>query len=290
MRIVYHLGAPATDADRLVRCLMRNRARLAEEGIAVPSPARYRALLRDMAVELRGAPASPELEARLLSGLTETAPGSRLILSWAGFLPFPAEILQGGLDRAAGARVRAFTRLFPGCEAEFALAIRNPATFVSDLWAEVRAGDADAPPPAPGLHQMRWSRVIADLQAHSPGVPMTVWCDEETPLTWPEVLQAVAGHAPETVLQDTGELLTQILVDVGYQRLQAYMAERPPKSVLHRRRSVAAFLERFAREDQMVQDVDVPGWDEATVARITDDYAADVDRIRAMAGVTFLES
>jgi hypothetical protein len=290
MRIVYHLGAPATDADRLVRCLMRNRVRLAEEGIAVPSPARYRTLLRDTAVELRGAPASPELEARLLAGLTENAPGARLILSWAGFLPFPAEILQSGLGRPASERVRAFTRLFPGCAAEFALAIRNPATFVSDLWADVRSADASAPPPVQGLERLRWSKVITGLQAILPDVPITVWCDEDTPLIWPEVLQAVAGHAPATVLQHTDELLAQILTETGFQRLQAYTAERPPKTVAHRRRSVTAFLERFAREDQTVQEVDVPGWDEAMVARITAGYEADIDRVRTLPGVTFLES
>ena len=36
MRIVYHLGAHCTDEDRLVRCLLKNRAVLAEAGIAVP--------------------------------------------------------------------------------------------------------------------------------------------------------------------------------------------------------------------------------------------------------------
>ena len=48
MRIVYHLGAHCTDEDRLVRCLLKNRATLAEQGIVVPAPTRYRKLLREI--------------------------------------------------------------------------------------------------------------------------------------------------------------------------------------------------------------------------------------------------
>ena len=54
MRIVYHLGAHCTDDERLLRCLLKNRGALAEQGIVVPSPTRYRTLLRDTAVHLQG--------------------------------------------------------------------------------------------------------------------------------------------------------------------------------------------------------------------------------------------
>ncbi len=55
MRIVYHLGAHCTDDERLVRCLLKNRGTLAEQGIVVPGPTRYRNLLRDTAATLKGA-------------------------------------------------------------------------------------------------------------------------------------------------------------------------------------------------------------------------------------------
>ncbi|MES2145513.1 MAG: hypothetical protein V4516_14445, partial [Pseudomonadota bacterium] len=60
MQIVYHLGAHCTDEDRLLRCLLRNRGVLAERGVVVPGPARYRKLLRDTAIQLKGARASIE--------------------------------------------------------------------------------------------------------------------------------------------------------------------------------------------------------------------------------------
>ena len=54
MRIVYHLGAHCTDDERLLRCLLKNRDLLAKQGIVVPGPTRYRTLLRETAVALKG--------------------------------------------------------------------------------------------------------------------------------------------------------------------------------------------------------------------------------------------
>ena len=62
MRIVYHLGAHCTDEERLVRCLLKNRATLADQGIVVPAPTRYRKLLRDTAVQLKGQPAAIQFD------------------------------------------------------------------------------------------------------------------------------------------------------------------------------------------------------------------------------------
>ena len=90
MRIVFHLGAHCTDEDRLVRCLLKNRAILADQGIAVPSPTRYRKLLRDTAVQLKGAAASDETQAMILEQIMDMPSAERLVLSWDSFMSFPA--------------------------------------------------------------------------------------------------------------------------------------------------------------------------------------------------------
>ena len=133
MRIVYHLGAHCTDEDRLVRCLLKNRGRLAEQGIVVPAPTRYRKLLRDTATQLRGAAASEDTEAMILDQIMDETAADRLILSWTSFLSFPAYAVSNGLYAQGGERLRAFTQIFPDIEAEFCLGIRNPATYLPDL-------------------------------------------------------------------------------------------------------------------------------------------------------------
>jgi hypothetical protein len=139
------------------------------------------------------------------------------------------------------------------------------------------------------LH-LRWSDVVIQILAQNPGVPLTVWCDEETPLIWPEVLQAVSGHSPAVELTETDELLALIMNEIGLSRLKAYVAEHPPQSVQQRRRVVAAFLEKFARPDQVEYEIDLPSWTDDVVQRMTDRYLADVERIRQLPGVTLLTS
>jgi len=290
MRIIYHLGAHCTDEDRLVRCLLKNRAALAEEGIIVPSPMRYRQLLRDTAAQLGGRPASQETQAMLLDQILDSPQADRLILSWESFMSFPAWALRNGLYAFAGERLRAFTTIFPDYAAEFHLALRSPATFLPTLRAKVLAKRGEDILPGTDPFALRWSAVVRNILHHNPGVPLTVWCDEETPLIWPEVLQAVAGHAPQTELADRDAVLAMVMSEIGMGRMRAYCAEHPPVSVAQRRRIATAFLEKFARSDQVQQEIDLPGWTEATVTALTDAYLTDVERIRQMPGVRLIEA
>ncbi len=288
MRIVYHLGAHCTDDERLVRCLLKNRARLAEEGIAVPAPTRYRRLMRDTVAQLRGGQASEDQQALILDQILDDREADRVVLSCDNFLSYAPWAVRGSLYSFAGERVRDFTQIFPGFEAEFHLAIRNPATFLPALQKVVNTkGGKDILENADPLH-LRWSDAVAQIRAHSPDAPLTIWCDEETPLIWPEVLQAVSGHASGTLLSDTDELLCLIMNDIGIARLNAYCAEHPPQTIAQRRRIVSAFLEKFAHPEKVEDEIDMPGWTDDYVSELTERYLLDVERIRQIPGVTFL--
>ena len=289
MRIVFHLGAHCTDEDRLVRCLLKNRALLAEQGIIVPSPTRYRKLLRDTAVQLKGAAASDETQAMILDQIIDAEATERLVLSWDSFMSFPAWAVRGKLYEAAGERIHAFTRIFPDFQPEFHLSIRNPATYLPALKARVAERGHDPALVDADPLSLAWSDAIRQILACNPGVPLTVWCDEDTPLIWPEVLQAVSGHRPDTALQDSDDVLALTLSEAGLARMRAYCAEHPPASVAQRRRIVSAFLDKFARPEAVEIAVEMPGWTQGTVDALTARYHADVNHIRRMGRVTFLE-
>jgi len=291
MRIVFHLGAHCTDEERLVRCLYANHVRLLAQGISVPDPARYRKLLRDTAAQLRGSEASAETQALVLSSILDAGETpDRLILSWDNFLSFPQWALRGTIYAFAGERIRAYSNVFPGEEAEFHLAIRNPATFLPALFEKQKiktyAEFVDGTDPM----SLRWSDVIAQIRSQNPSSPLTVWCDEDTPLIWPEVLQAVSGHAPGTKLDGADELLSMIMAPEGLQRMQGYLSSHPPETVAQRRRIVTAFLDKFARADRVEMEVDLPGWTEDSVAAMSTTYRDDIARIAAMPGVTMLSA
>ena len=294
MRIVYHLGAHCTDDERLLRCLLKNRGLLAKQGIVVPGPTRYRTLLRETAVALKGQPASLDTQALVLEQIMEVDRAERLVLSWDSFLSYPNWALEGGLYRSAGERVRAFSQIFPQIEPEFHLAIRNPATFLPALFDKQKGGKGGTKDFATFLKghdpiEIRWSEVVDRILEVNPGVPLTIWCDEDTPLIWPEVLQAVSGHAAGTELQDAHELLGQIMSADGLKRMQAYLASHSVGTPELRRKVYAAFLDKFALANRINVEVEVPGWTEDTVSALTTLYDQDVALIRATPGVHFID-
>lgn len=293
MRIVYHLGAHCTDDERLLRCLLKNRGTLAAQGILVPGPTRYRNLMRDTAIALKGRAASQDTQAMVLEQIIEDNRAERLVLSWDSFLSFLPWVLDGGLYPAAGDRTRAFAQVFPQMQAEFHLALRNPASFLPAVFLKqstMKGGKPDYADFVRGLDifALRWSSVVQAILAQNPGVSVTVWCDEDTPLIWPEVLAAVAGSAPGTALEDEDELLASLMPEEGLKRMKAYLAATPATSVEMRRRVVSAFLDKFALPEKISQEIDLPGWTEETLQRLTESYVQDVARIATLPGVRFL--
>ncbi|MFN3972364.1 MAG: hypothetical protein ACK4GO_10035 [Gemmobacter sp.] len=288
MRIVYHLGVHCTDEERLLRCLLKNRASLSAEGIVVPGPARYRTLLRDTAMQLRGQAASRDTQAMLLDQIMDEDRADRLILSWDHFMGYAQSAVRDRLYPAAADRMFAFARIFPEIECEFHLAIRNPATFIPAM--SVKQKVATVPEFLAGTDPfaLRWSDLVARLRQAVPEAPVTVWCDEDTPLLWPEALAAVSGHAPDTVLEGADDLLATIMRPEGLARLSAFLAANPPADATARRRAVSAFLDKYALPEAVEYDIDLPGWTEDTIARLSTSYDQDVSRLMRMEGVTVL--
>lgn len=288
MRIVYHLGAHYTDEERLLKCLLKNRDVLAKHGVAVPGPKRYRNLLRDTANQLKGNAANRDTQALILDQIMEEDVAERLILSWDSFLSLPPWALKEQLYPSAGERVRAFSQIFPEIEAEFHLAIRNPATFLPGLLKMLPSksyadfvGETD-------IYDLHWSDVIGQILDDNPDVPLTIWCDEDTPLIWPEVLRAVAGLPQDAVLDGEQDLLASLMSGEGLSRMNAYLLSHPVSTTMQRRKVVSAFLDKFALPERIDVEVELPGWTEQVVADLTRLYDEDVHRIAHMANVTFI--
>ena len=288
MRIAYHLGVHCTDEDRLVRTLHRNADLLAAEGIEVPAPERYRNLIRDTAIQLKGRVAPTETQAIVLDQIMDAEVADSLVLSWENFLAFPAWVVKGQLYRTGGDRMRAIRNIFPEIEAEFFIGLRNPATFLPDLlrkqrgrpWAEFIEGTDPM--------DLRWSDLILNLRDRNPDAPITLWCDEDTPLIWPEVLQAVSGHSDGLMLSGRDDLLATLMTEDGMRRMEAYLATHQPQTIGQRRRIVSAFLDKFANPESLESEVTLPGWTEDYVADLTETYDRDIAYIATLPGVTLI--
>lgn len=288
MRIVFHAGAHCTDEERLLRSLLKSRGILAAAGVAVPAPSRYRTLLRDTAVRLNGQPASAQTEALVIDQMLDADDVAHVVLSWESFLASPAWALRGGLYPAAAERMRAFAQVFPRHEVQLALALRNPVTLVAGLVARQPEVAPEAILAGVDPMALSWSAVLARLRALVPGLGLILWCDEDAPLVWPEVLAAVTGDPPGVTFEAGDAALEAVMRPEGFQRYRVYMADKALLSPARRRRVARAFLERFADPARMRMDISLPGWTGTLVARMTDAYHADCARIAAMPGVRMI--
>lgn len=289
MQIVYHLGAHFTDEDRLLKCLLANSDVLAQEGVFVPSPKDYRGLLRDMAVKLKGKAASETQQSDLLNQIMRGNPAERMVFSWDSFLSLPPWVLKDTLYPAAGPRVHAFGQIFPTMETEFFMAIRNPATFLPMLYQRTKPESYEAFLAGTDPYDLRWSEVIARILDANPNTALTVWCDEDTPLIWPEVLRAVAGMPADQPLLGEGDLLAMLMSGEGISRMQAYMDTRPPASIAQRRKIVSAFLDKFALPERIGMAVDLPDWTQEMIEDLSYNYDEDVRQIIESGRVTFIQ-
>lgn len=288
MRIVYHLGAHFTDEERLLKCLLKNREVLSQYGVVVPGPKRYRNLLRDTAIQLKGSAASRDTQALILDKIMEEDVADRMVMSWDSFLSLAPWALDGTLYPAAGDRVRAFSQIFPEIEAEFHLSIRNPATFLPALFEKLPNKTYEDFIGKTDIFDLHWSDVIERILAQNPDTPLTIWCDEDTPLIWPEVLRIVAGLPDDAALEGENDLLASLMSGEGMSRMQTYLQSHPPASVMQRRKVVSAFLDKFALPDRIDTTIEMPGWTNELVEELTTTYEQDVHRIANMPGVTFI--
>lgn len=289
MKIAFHLGVHCTDDEKLVSTLLANAARLAREGIVVPNPESYRALLRDTLTSTRGSGVSHETEETLLDAVMDRDQAERVVFSNASFLAMRQRALhEGQLYPTAGQKCQWMAALFPSHSVEFHLGIRNPATFLPALFQGEKAQDFAAFLGGADPLRLSWADLVRGIREAVPAAPITVWCDEDTPLIWPEVLRAVAGHARATRLDRVDDFLVPLMTPDGMKRMLSYLDSHPPQTEAQRRRIVAAFLDKYALEAEMEMELDLPGWDEAYVDRLTQHYEQDVLRIARVPGVTLI--
>lgn len=289
MQIAYHLGVHGTDEDRLVRALVKNRGTLAARGIAVPSPRAYRQLLPKVAKTLRGGPAGPDTQQVILDALGEDGALDRLVFSHDNLLSFPLNAIGAdGLYPTAPARIAAYANLFPQAEAEFFLALKNPATLVPALLDRAAEANYDMIMSGAAPASLRWAPVIRRVLAQVPGIALTLWCAEDLPLLWPEVIRAIAGVGPEEALEGDHDLIATLMTDEGLAALKASVETQGPRSAAERRRETAGFLERHALPEALEVEIALPGWTGALVAAMTEAYDEDCAEIAALPGVTFL--
>ena len=291
MKVIFHTGLHCTDDDRLLKGLLRNADDWRNEGIAIPGPSRYRALLSESVNALaHGRPAHGAREI-LLDGILSDDPENvkRLILSHPNFFSVPRLALSGGIPyRKAEMRLRALGQLFDGDEIELCIGLRDFASWIPAL--KTASGEIDYLDLLHGAEvpHLHWSSLIRRLRSDLPDMPITVWCNEDTPLIWGMILRRMAGIAPGRKIVGAFDMMSRITAPEAMKRFRAFLRENPDITEPQKRRVMAAFLDKYMIEDAVEEELDLPGWTDDFVDALSAAYDQDIDQIAGIEGVTVL--
>jgi len=291
MQVAIHLGAHCTDNDRLLKSLLRNKGLLAKSGISVPGPGRYRGTLAKTIQKLRGAQASRETQEMLMDAIIDGEETQRVILSHESFICVPGRVFDNDMMyEKAGYKPEWLRNVFPNDQVEFFLGICNPATFVPSVFQHKAQNTFDFHRFLGGVDvsDIRWSDIIVAIQESSPDCPLTVWCNEDTPLIWRTVLENVCGPDLTDELNGTYSILSSIMKPEGMKRFRKYLSNNPELNEMQRRRVATVFLDKYAIEDEVEEELDVPGWTEELVHSLTETYEEDIFEIQRLPGVNFI--
>ncbi len=290
MKIAFHIGAHTTDGDHLLRGLLKDKERLLKSGISVPGPGKYRRHLREVLAYAEDVDMTQNQRQEILDTILEGDAPERLVLSSPNFLGFPKFAVEDGLLYPhAQKRIPALLDLLPSEASELHLSICNPAVFVPDILKQNTTKTTNEAIVAADPRELKWSELILRLRENCPDVPLIVWCSEDTPLIWSEVMLSIAGlPANAPALQAANDILAEIMSPDGLQRYQAYMTARAPMAQEQQSAVAAAFLDKFALPDALEQEIDMPNWSNALVEDATRAYEEDISRIMSMSDVDMI--
>ena len=289
MQVILHIGAHCTDEDLLIRTLLKNQDMLAARGTAVPAPNMYRKLLRETLLAMANGQPRPGARELFLDQVLEDPQADRLILSNENFVSLPHRIFDGGVFyRLAAKRLAAMAELMKGDELEIYLSVRNPATFLSAAFSKVDGRSFPEFMDGADPKDLRWSDVITRIRDAVPHIPLTVWSNEDTPLIWTQIIRDIAALEHTSKLKGGYDLLRSIMTQEGMTRFKSYIGESQPQTEVHLRRVIAAFLDKYAQDDAIEEELTAPGLSDQDVISMTEAYEEDLYEIERIPGVTFL--
>lgn len=289
MQMVFHMGVHGTDGDRMLKTLLNNRNWLLRDGTEVVTPNRHRGLFDEALASLNGGAATPDIEQIMLDAMLESDTPSRVVMSTPGFMGAPGRACgQDGLYPQMGQRAAALRNLFPSAACEFFLAIRNPATLLTEVLPQFAGGGYSELLQGCAPGDLRWREPVHRLLEAVPGCRVVLWCHEDVPLIWPEVVRLVAHMPPDVPLSGGLLYMHELMGDVGISRLRDAMAGQDRLTIARRRELHGQMLEQHALPGTLDQVIDLPGWTQDTVDQVTGNYRADVAEIAALPGVEFV--
>lgn len=289
MQIVFHCGVHGTDQDGFLKTLFQNRDWLTKNGVEAVSRSRHRGIFEKALGALNGGPATRDMEEMMLDAILENDNTQRVICSQPGFLGMPTRtISKEGLLATAGEKMAALANLFPSAQIEFFLALKNPATLLPYVVNNIPDRNYEQIFSGIPPESLRWGPTIRRIQQRIGKHRLVLWCHEDTPLIWPEVMRRVATMPGDVPLKAGLQVLGDILHPDGIRMIRDEMSKHERMTIATRRDIFAEALASHAIADKIETTIDLPGWDQNLVDEITDNYNRDLAEIAVLPNLEFI--
>lgn len=291
MRIILHAGAHCTDDDRLLTTLIRNKEILTKAKVAVPHPESYGILLRGMLNQTLKKELVSETDKPFVETILKGAPtnSETIILSNAVFFGFPTEILRSGqLYPNAITLLEKFLQLFPGDDVHLYFSIRNPASFLPAVFEA--SGLAEFSEVLAGTNplEVQWSELFNRIRHAFPQLPVTLWCNEDSPFIWGQILRQMTQLPMAQMLSGDFDVFSEIVTKSGFERFKSYIGSHPTLTLRQLGIVMGAFAEKFGRREIILEEVEAPGWDQTLIQDLTDLYYEDLKSLPQIPNVNLI--
>ncbi|WP_339692976.1 hypothetical protein [Celeribacter baekdonensis] len=289
-RVHLHIGVHFAGTTRIVESLRQNSQGFAERGIRTPPARLYRQAMTGLLERLDGLPPIETEEIELLDDILQGNTAKAVIMADANWASPLAEALHSDrLYPDIGTRVAPIAELFESSDLRLSMALRNPAAFVQSAQDSGKArGATNAFLRNVQPETLRWCDTVDALRSALPNVPLTLWCEEDTPLIWPRVMRQIAGLPKDATLRGGFAALRDLIQPEGLKRLQVFLAGHPPETDAQYERTVLAFLDKYGKEDALDEPCDLPGWDANVIETVTQHYEDDIAALSARNDITFI--
>jgi len=203
------------------------------------------------------------------------------------FGPRRTALLNGQIYPFAGQRIAYTQEILGDMQIELFVGLSNPAFFVPkvlmSLHTEIRQGILNTT----DLSCLSWLSMIEDLSDLAPGIAITLWPNEDTPLIWGDIIRAISGLPANVPMMDEHALLASLLTETGKRELATRLQH--PKAIVPRD-VLKQIFENHAQPDLIEEEVELPGWTSDIVEAFTEIYEQDLAKIRTLPNVHLLEA
>lgn len=279
-----------TDDGQIIRCLLRNRDSLFARGIEVPAPARYREFLLRIAGSTDPDSIAEDAGELLLDSALDGDSSQRIVLTDPNVMAWKGGAIRiNALYPASAQRLACLREALVGHEVELTLATRNPASFIPAILSQLKPTQVPGVLASTDVTALRWSQLVANIRNTWPEAALTIWCDEDTPFIWDDILGRIAGIDDPETLEGRFDWFENVMIDGGAERLESFLRAHPPVDGAHRQKVIGAFLDKYCDDEKIDVDASVTGWGAEMIDTLSLLYDEDMAEITAIEGVTFLQ-